>query len=106
DSDERRPMPGRISGWGSAGGYLISPAIETVTTFEGKEVERMTGPRLCGQANLSIEQSDLVAVPGFAALYNVLRIDFGRSEPTGYGEAFIRLENNAIDIRRLTYFNL
>lgn len=81
------PVPGRISGTASIGGYLH----ET--------------PRRFGRANLELSQSDLVALPGFTPLYNALRLDIGTLEPTGEGRVSVRLEGKAIDVTRLTYFN-
>lgn len=81
------PMPGRISGQGAAGGYLRAPH------------------RLFGQANLALANSDIVSAPGIAQLYSAFNVDFRRPEPTGSGEMLVRLENNSLNIARLTYFN-
>jgi hypothetical protein len=81
------PMPGRIHGAGIAGGYLREPH------------------RLFGQANLRLTDSDIVSMPGIAQLYSAANIDFRRPEPRGVGEVLVRLENESIDIARLTYFN-
>lgn len=81
------PMPGRVNGEGTAGGYFTYPH------------------RLFGQANLMLSESDIASAPGIAQLYSAANIDFGRPEPSGVGEVLVRLENNTIDVARLTYFN-
>jgi hypothetical protein len=78
---------GRVSGWISGGGYVREPH------------------RLFGQGNLTLAESDLVAAPGIATVYDMLNVDWGRPEPTGRGEVLVRLEGNAVDFARITYFN-
>lgn len=81
------PMPGRINGSGSAGGYLRPKH------------------RLFGQAQLQLTESDIASAPGISQLYDILNVDFGRPLPTGRGDVLVRLEGDALDIVRLTYFN-
>ncbi|MFB3431396.1 MAG: hypothetical protein ABL309_10795 [Phycisphaerales bacterium] len=82
-----RPMPGRVSGDWSVGGVLEAPH------------------RLYGGAQLSLTESDLLALPGIAQVYSALRLDIGSTKPEGEGEAVIRLEGGALEIARLNYFN-
>ncbi len=81
------PMPGRVTGSGSVGGYLTSPH------------------RLFGQAQLQLTDSDLASAPAIAQLYNIFNIDFTQSDPTGRGAMLVRLEGDALNLVRLTYFN-
>lgn len=81
------PMPGRIHGSGGAGGYLTEPH------------------RLFGQATMELTDSDIVSLPGVAQLYRAANIDFRRPQPRGRGEVLLRLENEGLNIARLTYFN-
>jgi hypothetical protein len=79
--------PGRISGEANVGGYFSYPY------------------RLFGSSTLELTQSDIASLPGIAQLYNFFNIDFGAPEPTGRGEVLLRLENNTLDVARMTYFN-
>jgi hypothetical protein len=82
------PTPGRLSGYGSAGGYLLSE-----------------NRRLFGQGRLALVESDIVNLPGIATVYSAMRLDFGTPEPRGVGEVTVRLEGDALEIVPLTYFN-
>lgn len=84
---DERPMPGRISGSVSVGGYLQAPH------------------RLFGGSRLSLRESDLAALPFISLIFDTLRLSFGQTEPTGKGEAVIRLEGDRLELSRLTYFN-
>ncbi|TVQ52088.1 MAG: hypothetical protein EA377_11060 [Phycisphaerales bacterium] len=81
------PAPGRVSGTASLGGYLDG------------------NPRLFGRSRMELSQSDLIALPGFAQVFSALRLEIGAIDPTGVGVAELRLEGNALEIYRITYFN-
>ncbi len=81
------PTPGRVSGTASLGGYLAE------------------NPRLFGRSRMELSQSDLIALPGFAQVFSALRLDIGTIDPSGVGVAELRLEGNALEIYRITYFN-
>jgi hypothetical protein len=82
-----QPMPGIVNGEWSLGGSLFPPH------------------RIFGNARLLLTESDLLALPGIAQVYGALRLDIGTSLPTGEGELLLRLEGDALEITRLTYFN-
>ncbi len=81
------PVPGRVSGTASLGGYLDE------------------NPRLFGRSRMELSQSDLIALPGFSQVFSALRLEVGTIDPTGVGVAELRLEGNALEIYRITYFN-
>ncbi|MBX3373167.1 MAG: hypothetical protein KF817_04975 [Phycisphaeraceae bacterium] len=81
------PVPGRVSGSIALGGNPVSL------------------DRLFGQGRAHLRASELVGLPGFEQLYRLVRLDFSRDEPSGEGDAEIRIEGGSVEISRLTYFN-
>lgn len=81
------PMPGRVSGTASFGGYLDEPH------------------RLYGRARVRLAESDLIGLPGIAQVFSALRLEIGTLDPTGVGQMDLRLEGHALEIGRLVYFN-
>ena len=81
------PMPGRVGGDVSLGGYLRPPH------------------RWFGRAMLDLTESDIARAPGITTLFNALRLDISGTDPTGYGQAELRLEGPALELAKLRYFN-
>jgi len=81
-------MPGRVAGTISFGGYPFSDP-----------------QRIFGSGQASLRQSELVGLPGFREIYDLVSLTSSRDDPRGYGDAQIRIEGTAVEISRLTYFN-
>lgn len=79
--------PGRLTGRLSFGGYAFEPR------------------RMFGSGRIEIDQSELGDLPVISHLYGLLSLSPGGDVPTGKGFAELRLEEYAIVIRRLEYFN-
>jgi hypothetical protein len=58
-----------------------------------------------GEARILLAESDLASSSVVGALYNTLKLNFGRREPTGTGDVTIRLEGPSVVIPSFTYFN-
>jgi hypothetical protein len=84
---EAQPVPGLVSGSAVGGGLLTTPH------------------RAYGQADMTLMQSDLANLPMISVLYNALNLQVGKPEPAGEGRLLARLDGDALEITRLTYFN-
>jgi hypothetical protein len=81
------PVPGIISGRLAGGGLLTSPH------------------RAFGQADIQLAHSDLANLPLMSVLYDTLNLRIGKPEPQGEGRLIARLDGDALEVSRLTYFN-
>lgn len=83
------PTPGRISGRLSVGGYVKAPH------------------RMFGEGVIEVAESDLASVPGFALIHDILapKRRNGGNGLTGSGQMTVRMENDAMEFSRITYFN-
>lgn len=85
----KEPTPGRLNGRLTVGGYVKAPH------------------RMFGEGVIEVTESDLASVPGFALIHDVLapKRRNGGNGLTGTGQMTVRMENDAIEFSRITYFN-
>lgn len=81
------PTPGKLSVRASMGGYMDAPH------------------RAFGEAVVTLTEADLQPAPAFARVYSLLRIERSARDARGTGRLRARLENDALVISRLHYFN-
>ncbi|MDP9172939.1 MAG: AsmA family protein [Planctomycetota bacterium] len=58
-----------------------------------------------GQGRLTIKQSDLAGAGPIAFLYNLMNIGHDPNKPVGYGTIDLRLQDNAMEITAMHYFD-
>jgi hypothetical protein len=85
--EEPEPMPGRLSGRMS----VVGPVGDWHAAV--------------GQGNLELTESDLVNNPIIGSVYDALRLTAPSLDPTGKGSIRLRLDQGALHLSRISYFN-
>lgn len=81
------PVPGLLTMQAAFGGYIHHPR------------------RAYGEAEVTLEESDLGALPVLTQLYGLLNVRGGSSAPRGRGAATLRLEGDTLRLAGLHYYN-
>jgi hypothetical protein len=108
------PTPGLIDGsfilYGTTrtDEALISPTALATSAGAGKPPTTLTEKTIAalqGEGQVRVRQADIANVGIISALYNLLRIGGNYREPTGYGAASFRIEDNHAYLTAARYFN-